>query len=72
VARWEVAPLDGSPSVGARPLRRAGQIGAGEWIEADARRPAPSTSEIPDDREEESFLSPVGPAVVNILAVEMH
>jgi hypothetical protein len=35
--RWEVVRLDGSPSVGAKPIRGVGQIGAGEWIETDAR-----------------------------------
>jgi anti-sigma factor RsiW len=34
--RWEVVQLDGSPSVGAKPIRGVGQIGAGEWIETDA------------------------------------
>lgn len=34
--RWEVASLDGSPLVRSKPLRGAGQIGAGEWIETDA------------------------------------
>ena len=36
-ARWEVVRLDGSPSVGAKPIRGVGQVGAGEWIETDAR-----------------------------------
>jgi predicted anti-sigma-YlaC factor YlaD len=36
-AQWEVRRLDGSPSVGARPFRGVGRIGAGEWIETDAR-----------------------------------
>jgi hypothetical protein len=35
--RWEVARLAGSPSVGTKPLSGVGQIGAGEWIETDAR-----------------------------------
>ena len=35
--RWEVARLEGSPSVGAKRIGGAGQIGAGEWIETDAR-----------------------------------
>jgi predicted anti-sigma-YlaC factor YlaD len=35
--RWEVVRLEGSPSVGAKPILGAGQIGAGEWIETDAR-----------------------------------
>jgi FecR protein/Putative zinc-finger len=34
--RWEVVSIEGSPSVGAKPIRGAGQIGAGEWIETDA------------------------------------
>ena len=34
--RWEVVGLAGSPTVGAKHLRRAGQVGAGEWIETDA------------------------------------
>src|SRR5579864_1344478 len=33
--RWEVVRLNGAPSVDAKPLRGAGQIGAGEWIETD-------------------------------------
>jgi predicted anti-sigma-YlaC factor YlaD len=36
-ARWEVVRLAGSPSVGAQPLTGVGQVGAGEWIETDAR-----------------------------------
>jgi len=36
-ARWEVQRLAGSPSVGGKPIRGAGRIGAGEWIETDAR-----------------------------------
>jgi len=36
-ARWEVARLDGSPSVSTKPIRGVGQVGAGEWIETDAR-----------------------------------
>jgi predicted anti-sigma-YlaC factor YlaD len=36
-AQWEVRRLDGSPSVGAKPIRAVGRIGAGEWIETDAR-----------------------------------
>ena len=36
-ARWEVRRLDGSPSVGTKPIRGVGQVGAGEWIETDAR-----------------------------------
>jgi hypothetical protein len=35
--RWEVRPLAGSPSVGGKPILKAVQIGAGEWIETDAR-----------------------------------
>jgi len=35
--QWEVATVDGSPSVNEKPLRGDGQIGAGEWIETDAR-----------------------------------
>src|SRR5437762_8076664 len=34
--RWEVAPIEGSPSVSQKPMRGAGRIGAGEWIETDA------------------------------------
>lgn len=34
--QWEVARLDGSPSVDAKPLRGVGQIGVGKWIETDA------------------------------------
>jgi hypothetical protein len=34
--RWEVVRLAGSPSVGGKPIRGAGRIGAGEWIETDA------------------------------------
>jgi FecR-like protein/putative zinc finger protein len=37
VRRWAVARLVGSPSVGMRVLHGAGRIGAGEWIETDAR-----------------------------------
>lgn len=36
-ARWEVVRLDGSPSVAAKPIGGKGQVGAGEWIETDAR-----------------------------------
>jgi anti-sigma factor RsiW len=36
-ARWEVKRLDGSPSVGEKPISGIGRIGAGEWIETDAR-----------------------------------
>jgi predicted anti-sigma-YlaC factor YlaD len=35
--RWEVVRLDGSPSVGGEPIRKAGRVAAGEWIETDAR-----------------------------------
>jgi hypothetical protein len=35
--RWEVTRLDGSPAVGARHIRGAGQVTAGEWIETDSR-----------------------------------
>ncbi|HEV3201444.1 MAG TPA: zf-HC2 domain-containing protein [Bryobacteraceae bacterium] len=35
--RWEVVRLDGSPLVGAKPIQGAGPVGAGEWIETDAR-----------------------------------
>jgi hypothetical protein len=35
--RWDVVRLDGSPSVGEKPIRGAGRVGAGEWIETDAR-----------------------------------
>ena len=34
--RWEVASLQGSPAVGAKHIRGAGRIGAGEWIETDS------------------------------------
>jgi len=34
--RWEVVRLAGSPSGGGKPIRGAGRIGAGEWIETDA------------------------------------
>jgi hypothetical protein len=34
--RWEVVRLDGSPAVGAKPIRGVGRIGAGEWIETDS------------------------------------
>ena len=36
-ARWEVVRLDGSPSVATKPIGGKGQVGAGEWIETDAR-----------------------------------
>jgi hypothetical protein len=36
-AQWEVRRLDGSPSVAAKRIRAVGRIGAGEWIETDAR-----------------------------------
>jgi predicted anti-sigma-YlaC factor YlaD len=35
--RWEVLRLEGSPSVGAKIIDSVGRIGAGEWIETDAR-----------------------------------
>src|SRR5205085_1084440 len=35
--RWEVARLEGTPSVHAKPISGMGQVGAGEWIETDAR-----------------------------------
>ncbi len=35
--RWDIARLDGAPSVGAKALSGAGHIRAGEWIETDAR-----------------------------------
>src|SRR5439155_25031464 len=38
--RWEVVRLEGSPTVGAKHIRRAGQVGAGEWIETDSRSSA--------------------------------
>ena len=38
--RWEVVGLAGSPTVAARHIRGAGQVGAGEWIETDARSSA--------------------------------
>ncbi len=34
---WEVVRLDGAPLVGSRPIQGAGRVGAGEWIETDAR-----------------------------------
>ncbi len=34
---WEVVRLDGTPLVGTKAIRGAGKIGAGEWIETDAR-----------------------------------
>lgn len=36
-ARWEVVRLAGSPSVGGKAIGAAGRIGAGEWIETDAK-----------------------------------
>ena len=36
-AQWEVLRLAGSPSVAGKAIRGAGRIGAGEWIETDAR-----------------------------------
>jgi hypothetical protein len=36
-AQWEVVRLEGSPSVGMKTIRGAGQIGMGEWVETDAR-----------------------------------
>jgi hypothetical protein len=38
--RWQVVGLAGSPTVGAKQIRGAGQVGAGEWIETDARSSA--------------------------------
>jgi hypothetical protein len=38
--RWEVVRLGGSPTVGAKHIRGAGQVGAGDWIETDARSSA--------------------------------
>lgn len=35
-ARWEVLRLAGTPVVGTTPVRGAGRIGPGEWIETDA------------------------------------
>jgi hypothetical protein len=35
--QWEVATLDGSPFLDAKPMRGAARIGAGEWIETDGR-----------------------------------
>ncbi|HEV3334360.1 MAG TPA: zf-HC2 domain-containing protein [Bryobacteraceae bacterium] len=35
--QWEVTRVDGAPSVGTKAIRGAGHIGAGEWIETDAR-----------------------------------
>ena len=34
--QWGVVRVDGSPSVGAKPLLGAGHVRAGEWIETDA------------------------------------
>jgi hypothetical protein len=34
--QWEVRRLDGSPSLGAKPIRAVGRIRGGEWIETDA------------------------------------
>jgi ferric-dicitrate binding protein FerR (iron transport regulator) len=34
-AGWEVAMLDGAPSVGSKPLRENGKIATGEWMETD-------------------------------------
>jgi hypothetical protein len=36
-ARWEVARLDGLPSVGAKPVLGTARIRAGEWIETDGK-----------------------------------
>ena len=38
--RWEVVGLAGSPAVGAKHISGASQVGAGEWIETDARSSA--------------------------------
>ena len=38
--RWEVVRLEGSPTVGAKQISGGGLIGAGEWIETDARSSA--------------------------------
>ncbi len=35
--RWAVVRLAGSPSVAAKPIRGTAHVGAGEWIETDAR-----------------------------------
>ena len=35
--RWEVVRLDGAPTVAAKPIRNAAQVGSGEWIETDAK-----------------------------------
>jgi hypothetical protein len=34
--RWDVARVDGSPTVNGKHIGRAGRIGAGEWIETDS------------------------------------
>jgi FecR protein/Putative zinc-finger len=34
--RWDVVRIDGLPTVDAKPIRGAGKIGAGQWIETDA------------------------------------
>jgi hypothetical protein len=39
-ARWEVDGLEGSPVVGTQHISRAGRVGAGEWVETDARSSA--------------------------------
>ncbi len=36
-ARWDVARIDGAPTVGAQALSGAGHVRAGEWIETDER-----------------------------------
>jgi hypothetical protein len=33
---WEVVRLDGSPSVGSKPVADTGRIGVGEWLQTDA------------------------------------
>ena len=38
--RWEVVRIEGSPAVGAKHIRGAGQVGAGDWIETDAESSA--------------------------------
>jgi anti-sigma factor RsiW len=39
-ARWEIVRLEGSPSVGTKPMGGVNEIGAGDWIETDARSSA--------------------------------
>jgi hypothetical protein len=36
VPSWEVVRLDGSPSIGSKPVADTGRIGVGEWLQTDA------------------------------------